>query len=128
MTTRARPIAAARDRNVEHTPDLGSREVLSRDSGRRLGRAFVFLSFLIGGIAHFVETETEVRLVPPTSPGHWPPAAVWVGGAFKLLGAVGLLFLSTRRAAGLGRFVLTICVTPVHIDMLQRPDLFAVLC
>ena len=124
MRTRTRPIAEAEDRGVEHTPDLGSREVPSRDGGKRLGRAFVFLWFLIGGIAHFAATETEVRLVPPYIP--WPLAAVWVSGAFELLGAVGLLFLRTRRAAGIGLFVLTICVTPVHIDMLQRPDLFAV--
>ena len=122
--TRARPIAAAGDGGVEHRPDLGSREAPSRDGGRRLGRAFVFLWFLIGGVAHFAATETEVRLVPPYIP--WPLAAVWVSGAFELLGAVGLLFLRTRRAAGIGLFVLTICVTPVHVYMLQRPDLFAV--
>ena len=124
MMTRARPVAAAGGRGVEHTPDLGSRQVRSRDGGRRFGRAFVFLWFLIGGIAHFAATETEVRLVPPYIP--WPLAAVWVSGAFELLGAVGLLFLRTRRAAGIGLFVLTICVTPVHVYMLQRPDLFAV--
>ena len=124
MRTRARPITDAGDRGVELMPDVGSREVPSKDGRRRLGWAFVFLWFLIGGIAHFVATETEVRLVPPYIP--WPLAAVWVSGAFELLGAVGLLFLRTRRAAGIGLFVLTICVTPVHIDMLQRPDLFAV--
>ena len=124
MMTRARPIAAAGDRGAEHPPDFGSREVPSRDGGRRLGRAFVFVWVLIGGIAHFAATETEVRLVPPSIP--WPLAAVWVSGAFELLGAVGLLFLRTRRAAGIGLFVLTICVTPVHVHMLQRPDLFAV--
>ena len=94
------------------------------DRGRRIGRAFVFLWFLIGGIAHFVATDTEVRLVPPFVP--WPRAAVWVSGVFELLGALGLLFTATRRAAGVGLFVLTICVTPVHFYMLQRPDLFAV--
>ena len=83
---------------------------------------FVFLWFLIGGIAHFVATEAEVRVVPPYIP--WPHAAVWISGAFELLGAAGLLFRATRRAAGVGLFVLTILVTPVHINMLQRPDLF----
>ena len=83
---------------------------------------FVFLWFLIGGIAHFVATEAEVRVVPPYIP--WPHAAVWISGAFELLGAAGLLFRATRRAAGVGLFVLTILVTPVHIHMLQRPDLF----
>ena len=79
---------------------------------------------LIGGIAHFVATETEVRLVPPYIP--WPRAVVWVSGVLELLGAAGLLFSGTRRAAGIALFALTICVTPVHIYMLQRPDLFAV--
>jgi uncharacterized membrane protein len=32
---------------------------------------------------------------------------------------------STRRAAGIGLFLLTIAVTPCHIYTLQRPDLFA---
>lgn len=124
MTTRARPIAAAGDRGGGHTPDFRSPDAPSRDGALRIGRAFVFLWFLIGAVAHFVATETEIRLVPPYIP--WPLAAVWVSGIFELLGAVGLLFLRTRRAAGIGLFVLTICVTPVHIYMLQRSDLFAV--
>jgi uncharacterized membrane protein len=86
--------------------------------------AFVFLWFLIGGVAHFVATDIEVDLVPPFIP--WPRAAVWVSGVFELVGAVGLIFTTTRHAAGLGLFVLTICVTPVHFYMLQRPDLFDV--
>jgi len=91
---------------------------------RVAGRTFVFLWFLIGGVAHFVAFETEVRLVPPYIP--WPHAAVWVSGVFELLGAGGLLFAATRRAAGMGLFALTILVTPVHVYMLQRPELFEV--
>jgi uncharacterized membrane protein len=105
-------------------PDPGSLGRPSKDRARRIGRGAVFLWFLIGGIAHFVATEIEVRLVPPYIP--WPLAAVWVSGLFELIGAVGVVFPRTRRAAGIGLFILTICVTPVHIHMLQRPDLFAV--
>lgn len=94
------------------------------ERARRLGRAVVVLWFLIGGIAHFAATDTEVHLVPPYIP--WPLAAVWVSGFFELLGAGGLLFARTRRAAGIGLFALTLCVTPVHIYMLQQPELFAV--
>jgi len=96
----------------------------SPDRAKRVGRAIVFLWFLIGGIAHFVATDTEVRLVPPYVP--WPLAAVWASGVFELLGAGALLFAGTRRAAGIGLIALTLCVTPVHIYMLQRPELFAV--
>jgi uncharacterized membrane protein len=84
----------------------------------------VFLWFLIGGIAHVKATAFETTLVPPYIPE--PRLVVLVTGVFELLGAAGLLWFRTRRAAGIGLFVLTIAVTPVHIYMLQRPDLFTV--
>ena len=90
----------------------------------RVGVAIVFVWFFVGGIAHFALTETEMRIVPPWVP--WPRAAVVVSGAFELLGAVGLLWRPSRRAAGIGLMLLTIAVTPAHIHMLQRPDLFDV--
>ena len=88
------------------------------------GIAFVFLWFFIGGIAHFAATDTEARIVPPWMP--WPVAAVLVSGVFELLGAAGLLVAATRRAAGIGLFLLTLAVTPAHFYMLQRPELFPV--
>lgn len=88
------------------------------------GVGFVFLWFFVGGIAHFAATETEMRIVPPWFP--WPRVAVLVSGVFELLGAVGLLWRPTRRAASLGLFLLVIAVTPCHIYMLQRPELFPV--
>jgi uncharacterized membrane protein len=91
---------------------------------KRAGLAVVFLWFLIGGIAHFTATQLEMTIVPSYIP--WPRAAVLVSGVFELLGAGGLLYQPTRRAAGVGLFALTIAVTPAHIYMLQRPELFAV--
>ena len=89
---------------------------------RRAALAFVFLWFFIGGIAHFVFTEAEMRIVPPYIP--WPRGAVLVSGVFELLGAFGLLWPPTRRAAAWGLFALTLAVTPAHIYMLQQPGLF----
>ncbi|MBC7996197.1 MAG: DoxX family protein [Rhizobacter sp.] len=91
---------------------------------RIAGIAFVFLWFFIGGIAHFVATEAEMRIVPPWVP--WPREAVLVSGVFELLGALGLLWRPTRRVAGIGLLLLTLAVTPAHIYMLQRPELFPV--
>ncbi len=91
--------------------------------GKRVGLGIVFLWFFIGGIAHFVATDTEMRIVPPYIP--WPHLIVLVSGVFELLGAAGLLLRPTRFAAGVGLFVLTLAVTPAHIYMLQRPELFA---
>ncbi|MYN29769.1 DoxX family protein [Duganella levis] len=88
------------------------------------GLAFVFIWFFVGGIMHFVATDTEARIVPPYIP--WPVAAVLVSGVFELLGAAGILIGRTRRAAGIGLLLLTLAVTPAHIYMLQRPELFPV--
>jgi uncharacterized membrane protein len=92
--------------------------------GKLVGVGFVFLWFFIGGIAHFAAADTEMSIVPPWIP--WPRAAVLLSGVFELLGAAGLLLPPTRRWAGMGLFALTIAVTPAHIYMLQRPELFPV--
>jgi uncharacterized membrane protein len=93
-------------------------------AGRNIGLTIVFLWFFIGGIAHFAFTETEMRIVPPYIP--WPWAAVIVSGVFELLGAAGVLWMPTRRMAGIGLMALTVAVTPAHIYMLQQPELFGV--
>ena len=86
--------------------------------------AVVFLWFLVGGIAHFIATDAEMRIVPPYVP--WPRGVVLASGVFELLGAAGLLWRPTRRAGAVGLFLLTILVTPAHVYMLQRPELFDV--
>ena len=88
------------------------------------GLSFVFLWFFVGGIMHFAATEIEASIVPPYIP--WPVAAVLVSGVFELLGAIGIVLPSTRKAAGIGLFLLTLAVTPGHVYMLQRPELFGV--
>ena len=97
------------------------------DSGetlRRAGLGVVFLWFMIGGVAHFSLTALEMRIVPPAIP--WPRAAVLISGVFELLGAVGILIPATRRAAGIGLFLLTLAVTPANVYMLQHAELFSV--
>ncbi len=84
---------------------------------------FVFLWFALGGVAHFVFTQAEMRIVPPWVP--WPRAAVLASGVLELLGAAGLLWPRTRRFAAWGLFALTLAVTPAHFYMLQQPELFA---
>src|ERR1700760_3835672 len=91
---------------------------------KRIGLTLVFLWFLIGGVAHFSLTDVEMRIVPPYIP--WPRAAVLISGVFELLGAIGILIPRTRRAAGIGLFLLTIAVTPANVYMLQHAELFNV--
>jgi uncharacterized membrane protein len=91
---------------------------------KRIGLILVFLWFLFGGVAHFAFTDAEMRIVPPYIP--WPRATVLISGVFELLGAIGILIPKTRRAAGIGLFMLTIAVTPANVYMLQQADLFNV--
>lgn len=95
-----------------------------RQKTQSAGLTFVFLWFALGGVAHFVFTSAEMRIVPPWIP--WPRPTVLISGVFELLGAAGLLLQVTRRMAGMGLFALTIAVTPANIYMVQRPDLFGI--
>lgn len=84
---------------------------------RTAGLVFVFLWFFVGGIAHFVATDLEMRIVPPWMP--MPRAIVLVSGVLELIGAAGLLSTRTRSWAGWWLIALTIAVTPANVYMLQ---------
>ena len=89
---------------------------------KKIGLAFVFVWFAFGGIGHFVATDFFAKIIPPEWP--WHVEAVYISGVFELLGAAGLLFSKTRKAAGIGLFMLTIVVTPANIYMWRNPQLF----
>jgi len=88
----------------------------------RIALVFVFLWFLLGGIAHFAFTATEMRIVPDWIP--WPRATVLASGVLELAGAGGLLVPSLRRWAAWGLVALTVAVTPANIYLLQHADRF----
>ena len=89
------------------------------------GRALVFVWFFLGGIGHFVLTKTFVSVVPPYVP--FPLEMVYFTGVCEIAGALALLDRPLRRIAGLCLIALTICVTPVHIQMLIEADKYQAL-
>ncbi|NKF23685.1 DoxX family protein [Solimonas marina] len=89
---------------------------------QRAGLAIVFCWFFFGSLGHAFAYRFFVGIVPPYIP--WPGAAVIVSGIFEMLGAIGILLPATRRAAGIGLFVLTLCVTPANLYMWQHPERF----
>lgn len=89
---------------------------------KKVALGFVFLWFAIGGVAHFLTTDFFLKIIPPDLPLRLP--AVYISGFFELAGAAGLLHPRTRRAAGIGLFLLIIVVTPANIYMWRHPELF----
>src|SRR3546814_3302597 len=87
---------------------------------RRIVLGLVFTWFFFGSLGHFFDATFFAGLVPSYVP--FPHAAVAITGACELLGAVGLLIAKTRTAAGLGLFVLTLCVTPVNFNMWRSEE------
>lgn len=76
--------------------------------------------FFIGGVAHFVFTDVFVRIMPKYL--GYQKELVLISGLFELLGAIGILFPSTRLLAGYGLIVLIIAVFPANINMAIHPQ------
>jgi uncharacterized membrane protein len=89
---------------------------------RRIGLGIVFCWFFFGGIGHFVASAFFIAIVPPYIP--YPAAAVYVSGACEIAGALALLYAPLRVWAGIGLFLLTLCVTPANVHMWLHPELF----
>lgn len=91
-------------------------------SAKTLGWLFVFCWFFFGGIAHFLQTDFFVGIVPPSIPR--PTEVVYVTGVLEIAGALALWSPGWRRYAGWGLFALTVCVTPANLHMWLNPGLF----
>jgi len=87
-----------------------------------VGLAIVFVWFFWGGINHFTQPQFFLAIMPPWVPFH--EAAVWLSGAFEIVGALALWVPRLRAAAGWGLIALTVLVTPANVYMWQNPELF----
>lgn len=89
---------------------------------KKIALVIVFTWFALGGIGHFVAPDSFLKSIPPDLPLRIQ--AVYISGFFELVGAAGLLHWRSRRAAGIGLFMLTIAVTPANVYMWLHPQLF----
>jgi len=77
---------------------------------------------MIGGIAHFTNTEFFLSIMPSWLP--LPHTLVYVSGALEILGAIGIVLPWTRSLSGFCLIALTIAVTPVNVHMWLNSELF----
>jgi len=87
-------------------------------SSRAISTHFVGLLFIVAGINHFINSDFYVNIMPPYVP--WHLTMVYVSGFFEVIGGVGVLVPTLRRAAGWGLIALMIAVFPVHIHMITH--------
>ena len=65
---------------------------------------------------HFLIPSRYIGIMPPWIP--YQLELVYVSGVAEMLGGIGLLLASVRRAAGIGLILLLIAVFPANVQML----------
>ncbi len=78
-------------------------------------RTLMALAMMAVGVAHFLDPEPFIRIVPSFLPA--PRALVLISGGFEIAGGLGLLWSKTRRMASFGLIALFVAVFPANINM-----------
>jgi uncharacterized membrane protein len=91
--------------------------MLSRTQKVLLALAAVF--YVFAGVNHFLKPGFYLKMMPPYIP--WHQLMVQLSGVAEVLGGVGLLIPSTRRAAAWGLVALLVAVFPANIYMATNP-------
>jgi len=80
------------------------------------------LFMVAGGINHFVNPRTYVRMMPPYLPWHGP--LVFLSGVAEVLLGVGLLVPATRAVSAWGLIALFVAIFPANLQMALQPERF----
>ena len=86
---------------------------------RRLLAAF----FVGSGANHFIAPRFYRAIVPPQLADE-AKRVVEISGVAEILGGLGVLLPSTRRASGLGLIALLVAVFPANLYMASAPERF----
>lgn len=112
-------------------PDLTDAEARARKAATHRGRiqmvglVFVTIWFLGGGLFHLFLTDIYTSITPDWVP--YPRLVVLVTGVLEIIGAAALWHARLRWPVGILMMIFTVCVTPVHVEMLQEADRYAAL-
>jgi len=82
----------------------------------RVLRIFLALFFIVAGVLHFIFPAQYASTMPAWIP--WHDALVALSGLCEIAGGLGVLWVRTRMAAGIGLILLSLAVLPANIQML----------
>ena len=85
-------------------------------------RGFLLLVFCSQGLAHFLDTEFFVKMIPPYIP--YPTQVVLITGFFELLMAVGMMIPELKSIASKTMVFFLIGYLPAVFHMLGHRELF----
>ncbi|MFT5531822.1 MAG: putative membrane protein [Burkholderiaceae bacterium] len=79
-------------------------------------RALLGLFFIVAGVLHFIFPAQYASTMPTWIP--WHDELVALSGLCEIAGGLGVLWVRTRMAAGIGLILLSLAVLPANIQML----------
>lgn len=91
------------------------RNLSSQHFWKIVARTILGVVFVLGGIAHFTASETELKLIPPFLPLR--REALYITGVFESLGGLGLFAPSVkvRRTSAWGLVALLVIIFPANV-------------
>lgn len=87
---------------------------MSETRPRRFGRWLLVLFYALAGVGHLYFIDAVIRIVPRWVPE--PRFVVIATGLCELVGAVALLTVRWRRAAGWALALYALCVWPANVQ------------
>lgn len=87
---------------------------LAETRARRSARWLLALAYLVAGFFHLHAPGGFIAITPPWVPR--PALVVALTGLAELAGAVGLMIVPLRKAAGIGLALYALCVWPANIN------------
>lgn len=90
--------------------------------GKAVAKSVFAALFILGGVGHFVATDTYMKIMPPYLPFH--RALVLLSGVFEVALGVLLLVPATSRLAAWGLIALLVAVFPANVYMFQNAEKF----
>ena len=90
-----------------------SKSIWKRRKPKDIARVTLGIFFIGASLPHFFAADQELQVIPPSLPLR--RTALYLSGAFELLGGIGVLIPRFQRPAGWGLAALLVTIFPANI-------------